>query len=285
MKPQTSRRFELLALGVSALALIGIFMATWAEMSHLPTWAQSVLPTTMPPTRPTVPTETPTPTHTATATSTATVTATVPITVTIPVTPTSTSTPTLTPTNTSTPTPQPAHLPLLYKQLLSLVNGTFTTGSFSPGWETEGTLNKSVVNTERRSPPYAALLGDPSYDNNGGAPVGMAAIAQAFDVPASGHPELHVWYRLHSYDTIQFDYFMIEITEQPNGAPEIVARDGCTTWQPGVKCSKGWEERVISLDPWRGKRVRLRLANVMTNDDGFYNTWTYVDDIYVLCRP
>ena len=233
-----------------------------------------------PPTVPAVPTRPPIvetipplPTLTMTATASPTSTRT----------PTATPTPTQTPTHT--PTPRPIHFPMIHRQLLPLVNGSFANGSFSPGWRIEGNLPKSVVTIDRRTPPFAALLGDPGFDNMGGAPVGYAAIYQIIDVPYSGRPELRFWYRLQSYDTIQFDYFTFEVAEWPGGAYEELYRDGCLTWNLGIKCPKSWQEVAIPLDRWRGKRVSIRFANVMTNDDGFYNTWTYVDNVAVVRRP
>ena len=199
--------------------------------------------------------------------------------------PSPTPTLTVTPSPTATPTPRPVHLPLLYRQLIPLLNGSFSSGSFAPGWRLEGNLPQQVVTTERRSPPFAALLGDPGFDNMGGAPAGYAAIYQVVDVPYSGNPELRFWYRLHSFDTIQFDYFIVEIARWSDGAYEELYRDGCLTWHLGIKCPRTWEVRTIPLDPWRGKRISIRFANVMTNKDGYYNTWTYVDSVALIRRP
>jgi hypothetical protein len=234
------------------------------------------------PTQPTVVETIPLPpTSTATTTPSPTRTATPTLTPTLTFTPKPTSTPTRTPT----PTPRPFYLPLIYRQLIPLLNGDFSSGSFAPNWNVAGNLPKRVVANEHRSPPFAALLGDPSYDNMGGAPVGYAAIYQIIDLPYDGNPELRFSYRLQSYDTIQFDYFTLEIAEWPGGAYKELYRDGCMTWNLGLKCPRSWQDAGISLHEWRGKRVSIRFANVMTNDDGYYNTWTYVDNVALVRRP
>jgi hypothetical protein len=247
-------------------------LTTTPSPTHTPTVAETIPspPTSTVSTTPTVVETIPSP-PTSTATTTPS--------------PTRTSTPTLTPTRTPTPTPRAFYLSLLYRQLIPLLNGDFSSGSFAPDWKVEGNLPKWVVANEHRSPPFAALLGDPGYDNMGGVPVGYAAIYQIIDVPYDGNPELRFSYRLQSYDTIQFDYFTLEIAEWPSGAYRELYRDGCMTWNLGIKCPRSWQDGSISLNEWRGKRVSVRFANVMTNDDGYYNTWTYVDNIALVRRP
>jgi len=271
-------------VAIAVAGLVGLALLWFSGKGHAPpVHAQDPAPTL--PTRPTVvetiteptatisptltftptPTDTPTPTSTSTATATATATA--------------------TPTFTPTPTPLPVHLPMLYKELVPLLNGAFVTRELGPHWSTEGTLPVTVSVLDRRSLPYAALLGDPTYDSNGGTPAGAGILTQVFDVPTTGHPELRFWYRVQSYDTVQFDYFSFAISRWPNGQPDELMRDGCTTWQAGFRCPKVWQEVVIPLDNWRGERVQIRFANVMTNEDGFYNTWTFVDDVYLVKKP
>ncbi len=262
---------------------------TTPSPTHTPT--QPTIVETIPPAPTDTVTTTPSPTSVETIPPAPTDTATTTPSPTSTPTPTSTLTPTTTPTPTSTPTltpmstPRHFYLPMIYRQLVPLRNGDFSSGCFVPGWKSEGNLPRRVVTTEHRSPPFAALLGDPGFDNMGGAPVGYAAIYQIIDVPYDGDPELRFSYRLQSYDTIQFDYFTLEIAEWPGGAYEELYRDGCLTWSLGIKCPRSWQDGGISLNKWRGKRVSIRFANVMTNDDGYYNTWTYVDNVALVRRP
>jgi hypothetical protein len=115
--------------------------------------------------------------------------------------------------------------------------------------------------------------------------VGRASISQVTNVPDNGHPELHVWYRVFSHDTVQFDYFAIELARWPNGEPETVWLDGSTYWLDGNLWRSTWREAVIGLDDYRGQNITVTLYNAMTNSDGYYNTWTYVDDIGIKEHP
>jgi len=256
--------------------LVGVVLGSvllWLAFILLgePSWATAlerepvVMVETVPPTRPTIPQTIP-PTRTAT--------------------PTLTATPTMTPTPTCTftPTPRPAYLPLLFRQRRVLRNGGFESGDFAPGWWTGGTLDSQVVSDQQRSGRYAALLGNPHYNTNGGCPVGEAAIYQIVDVPSVAHPTLHVWYRILSYDTAQFDYFAIEVGEWPSGPMERLFLDGCNYWN-GHLWPSGWREAVVALDYYRGKTILIKIYNAMTNDDGWYNTWTYVDDVSIQEAP
>ncbi len=224
--------------------------------------AEETIPPTSPPTRvETIPiTETPTPTCTETPT------------------PTATSTP------TSTPTPRPAYLPMLLKQLRDVRNGGFESGAFAPGWKESGTLNRCVTSEQQRWGSYSALLGDPDYVSNGGCPTGEAAITQVIDVPRAGHLVLHVWYRIYSYDIVPFDYFAIDIAVCPGGSFERLRTLGCVYWT-GTRWDSLWREAEIALDNYRGQAIKIKLYNAMTNDDGWYNTWTYVDDVYLESGP
>ena len=235
------------------------------------------LPSTMTPTPTATDTLTPTPTETSTPTDTATPTDTP--------TPTNTPTPTMTPTPTATPTPRPAHLPMILKQRRELRNGRFETGALAPEWQEEGSLPRGVALGQGRTGHFAALLGNPSFSNYGGCPVGKAAISQLIDVPSVGHPSLHVWYRVISYDTVQFDYFAISVTRQWNGSEERLYLRGCTDWQYDIPCPSPWREAVIALDNYRGEAIVITLYNAMTNTDGWYNTYTYVDDVSVQTSP
>jgi len=187
--------------------------------------------------------------------------------------------PTLTPTITPTPTPRPVHLPMVIRELRDLRNGDFEQGRLAPHWESAGDLGTQLVSGGLpRSGNYAVLLGDPKYDSAGGCPVGDARLAQLIDVPSLGHPTLRVWYRIWSEDTLDYDYFAIDVADRTGAYRDRLHRDGCTLWT-GSLWSSGWREAIVSLDNYRGQTVRIELVNALTNTDGWYNTWTYVDDI------
>lgn len=234
--------------------------------------ATATLSATMTATMTATPTDTPTPTttptNTATATSTPTSTA------------TPTPTPTYTPTITPTPTPRPVHLPLLFRHIRPLLNGGFESGVFQPAWEPTGILPTEVVAGQPHEGQFAALLGNPNYNNAGGCPTGEASISQVVLVPTDERVFLRFWYRIYSYDTLDFDYFAVYLQPESGGVEEKAWFDGRIHWNNSL-WNSGWREGVVLLDRYRGQRVRISLRNVMSNTDGWYNTWTLVDDVSV----
>jgi hypothetical protein len=178
------------------------------------------------------------------------------------------------------------YLPLSLKYVpgKALINGNFETGSFLPGWEDSGVLPRDVVSGEGyQTGRYAALLGSPSYNSAGGCPVGEGAIYQLVDIPSWGHSSLRLWYRICSYDTVEFDYFAVYIAGTPRGPLDRAFFDGRIVWDTTIWCSP-WKEAVIPLDVYKGHTILLKLSNAMTNTDGWYNTWTYVDDAQIETR-
>jgi len=103
------------------------------------------------------------------------------------------------------------------------------------------------------------------------------------DISSSGQPQLRFWYNIYSYDTLDFDYFAVTVTVNGSGETRRVWFDGRIQWDANV-WSSGWHEAAIPLDRYLGQTVTLRFINAMTNDDGWYNTWTYVDDVTVVNR-
>jgi hypothetical protein len=142
-------------------------------------------------------------------------------------------------------------------------------------------LPSFIVTDPIHAGEYAALLGDPSYPNDGGCPVGDATLAQTFDVPTGGWPYLKFWYCIHSYDTLDFDYFAAFVVQ--GQTRERVWYDGRVLWDTGP-WSSGWRQGTVSLARYAGKAITVEFSNVMSNADGWYNTWTYLDDVRVVDR-
>ncbi len=240
------------------------------------TWTVTPTPeaTTDPDATPTEepPTATPTPDLSATLTATLDPS----------ISPSPTEEPTITPTETPTPTatPRSAALPLVWRQVRRLLNGGLESGEFVPGWQIGGNLPAAVVRSERHSGVFAARLGNPNFDSAGGCPTGSASIGQVIDVPATLRSTLHFWYCIYSYDTIDFDYFAVTITRGDSGETRSVWLDGRTDWSPQL-WSSGWQHGTVSLDAYSGQAVTVRFYNVLSNEDGWYNTWTLLDDVSV----
>lgn len=168
----------------------------------------------------------------------------------------------------------------MFKQIRELLNGGFESGAFEPAWKVDGVIESSIVRGPQHEGQYVALLGSPAYNNEGGCPVGRARISQVIDVPSQGHPELRFWYSIQSYDTSTFDRLSVEIIELSSGSTTEVFGVG-RTYHDDTLWSSGWKKAMVPLDIYRGERIELAFSNVMSNDDGWYNTWSYVDAIAV----
>ncbi|MBN1400440.1 MAG: hypothetical protein JXA74_06365 [Anaerolineae bacterium] len=166
-----------------------------------------------------------------------------------------------------------------------LENGGFESGDLLPGWHEGGLLPVSVISERAHSGAYAAQLGDPGYDNWGGCPTGEAALWQMIQVPSQGHPRLYIWYRILSYDTFEFDYLAVDLRRWPDGQFERAWLDGGYYWTQGRLWDSLWREADIVLDDYRGELIQVRISNVMSNGDGYYNTWSYVDDVSLQGQP
>jgi len=200
---------------------------------------------------------------------------------------TATPTPTCTPGLTSAPTQSPpAHvwvvLPLVLKKGVSssfLINGDFEEGW--TGWEHGGELQQSIESAPPGWRGKAALLGDPSYDCDGGVPVGQAWMSQTFTVP--GDPvTLRFQYRVFTQDLTppgregEFDYFGVYLGEERVWfVANQVAEEGCGT--PWVWDSE-WQSFEYDLSAYQGQTVTLWFRN-WSKPDGWYNTWTYIADV------
>jgi hypothetical protein len=113
-----------------------------------------------------------------------------------------------------------------------------------------------------------------------GGLVGQSSIYQDVTVPASGSPQLTLYYRIRTYDKLSgtsADRFEVYV----NGT--LLGRFGNTSVNYG--CSDpindpGWQSFTSDLSPYRGQTIRLKLVNI-THPDDWYGTWTYVDDVAV----
>jgi hypothetical protein len=178
------------------------------------------------------------------------------------------------------------YLPLVVRSYPPLIveNGGFETSDFS-GWTAgadESGLNPRVVTSRSHSGSYAAVLGQenaPCQAGQGGL-VGQSWIYQDVTVPASGSPQLTLYYRIFTYDKLSgadLDRFEVYV----NGTR--LGRFGNTSGNYG--CSNpindlGWRSFTYDLSAYHSQTIRLKLVNITYPDD-WYGTWTYVDDVAV----
>lgn len=148
---------------------------------------------------------------------------------------------------------------------------------------------------------YSALLGRVDYPcNASGVPLGYAAVEQTYAVPQSSQQvTLRFKYIVWSQDastSAQYDRFEVFVIPQ-GGAASLVFSDGnmvnqglgCNVWRrvPGPENPRndgrttGWAEAVVDLDSYKGQTVTFSFRNY-SRYDGWYNTYTYLDDVRVV---
>jgi hypothetical protein len=171
------------------------------------------------------------------------------------------------------------------------LSGDFDSGTFA-GWDAGGALSRSIVEhpvlptggTPSNPGTCAARLGNPSYEGCTAdrVPIGQAYIRTHVIVP-TGTPHLRFDYRVLSWDTAQgisgepWDRLEVQV----NGA--LLARYGDP--DPGnFKCTilydSGWQTADLDLSAYAGQTVLLTFFNE-NHYDGWYNTWSYLDNIRV----
>jgi hypothetical protein len=70
-----------------------------------------------------------------------------------------------------------------------------------------------------------------------------------------------------------------------NDDPNPILQDNYNNFpKPAPGCDSrqdlGWKPFTHDLTPFKGQEITLRFENV-TRIDGWYNTWTYVDDVQI----
>jgi len=164
-----------------------------------------------------------------------------------------------------------------------LTNGGFETGDFG-GWTHGGALAHRVVSDPKHSGAYAARLGNPAYACDGGVPPDSAAwMVQTVRVPDTTNPQLSFWRRIYSQDNATWDYLRVVVRDTSGHEREELMREGAPP--PGGDCEttwdSGWQHRTFSLAAYRGQQVQLYFENRVTDTEGWYNTWSIVDDVEI----
>jgi hypothetical protein len=182
----------------------------------------------------------------------------------------------------------------------------FTNGDFEAGgagWDlVDAGLPAELIDA---SPPgeaeiplgdQALILGSRNFlCSPEGVPVGHAAVQQRFtvpDAPEGASVGLRFQYVIFSQDTstqAAYDRFEVWVQDEENvlfaDGNQVNAGLGCGRWwrvpgadNPRGGVSEGWATGFIDLSAYRGETVLVSFEN-HNRLDGWYNTYTYLDDI------
>jgi len=172
----------------------------------------------------------------------------------------------------------------------------FETGAVV-GWETSGTLPIRVVShpvpPANGTPPgggtYAARLGNRSYGcgDTPVVPIGRATMQAYANVPTSGTPYLRFDYRVLSYDTVRssggewWDRLEVRVNDR------VLARYGdpdTANLSCGNLYDSNWKQAEFNLSTYAGQIVLLTFFNE-NHVDGYWNTYSYLDNIRIEVEP
>jgi len=188
------------------------------------------------------------------------------------------------------PSKRRAYLPVVRRNYppIIVVNGGFEDGW--TGWMPGGKLAQAVSSAHWQSGRYSALLGDPSYNCAGGVPAGSAWVEQTVVIPSSvTSPTLYFKYNIFTQDKNPFledeyDRFDVRVGNT------LVFSDARRTDPYGCDLASKdldlhWKDGKVGLSAYSGQQITIRFENRSTSDYGpdfgWYNTWTFVDDVRI----
>lgn len=107
---------------------------------------------------------------------------------------------------------------------------------------------------------------------------------QTVQVPTTGSATLRFWYRVISQDTLEWDYLRVVLRDSHGTPLEELLRVGSPHYSgcAAVPWDSGWQQGSFSLHDYQGQRLQIYFENRLTNADGWYNTYAYVDDVDVV---
>ena len=188
------------------------------------------------------------------------------------------------------PSKRRVYLPVVRRNypLIIIVNGGFEDRW--TGWTHGGKLAQTVTSTNPASGGFSALLGDPNYNCAGGVPAGSAWVEQTVVIPSSiTSPTLYFKYDIFTQDKNpyledEYDRFDVKVGNT------LVFSDarrtgpyGCTLAPRDLDLQ--WQDREVDLSAYSGQQITIRFENRSTSDYepdfGWYNTWTFVDNVRI----
>jgi hypothetical protein len=121
-------------------------------------------------------------------------------------------------------------------------------------------------------------------------------VSQQVTVPDTTNPTLTFWYDIWTQDwtgvdsqhpTPRYDVFAVSLDESTYGS--WLFDDGASSPNSSsAGCNLdhlGWKEGTVSLSPYKGQVVTVYFSNwnwdETGNTTGYYNTYTYLDDVAV----
>jgi uncharacterized repeat protein (TIGR01451 family) len=183
-----------------------------------------------------------------------------------------------------------AYLPVVTRKYppVIIVNGGFEDRW--TGWTHGGKLAQTVTSTNPASGGFSALLGDPTYECEGGVPVGSAWVEQTVVIPSSvTSPTLYFKYNIFTQDKNpylqdKYDRFDVRVGNTLVFSDARRSGDyGCTLASKDVDLH--WKDGKVDLSAYSGQQITIRFENRSTSDYepdfGWYNTWTFVDNVRV----
>ncbi len=206
--------------------------------------------------------------------------------------------------------PSRLYLPLVVNNYRPFVNGDFEQGDF--GWDfvlDQGLpaqlINSFVEESGGELIPLGdncVLLGRTDYlCSSTGVPVGYAAVEQTFAVPSTTIPiSLTFRYVIYTWDASPSDtYDRFEVYVVTDSSEELELWDGNQN-STSLSCDKrwrvpgpdnprdskqsGWATGEVALGPFKGQMITISFRNY-NRFDGWYNTYTYLDDIRLVTEP
>ena len=199
--------------------------------------------------------------------------------------------------------PSRLYLPFVMNNYRPFVNGDFEQGGF--GWDfvdqklPAQLISSHVEGSGAEQIPlgeYSVLLGDKDYlCSSTGVPVGCAAVEQTFAVPLTTVPiSLTFKYVIYTWDASPSDtYDRFEVYVVTDSSEELKLWDGNQN-STSLSCDKrwrvpgpdnprdskqsGWATGEVDLGPYKGQMVTISFRNY-NRFDGWYNTYTYLDDV------
>jgi uncharacterized protein YegL len=188
------------------------------------------------------------------------------------------------------PSKRVVHLPVVTRNYppIIIVNGGFEDGW--TGWHHDGELAQTVTSANRSSGNLSALLGDPNYKCEGGVPVGSAWVEQTVVIPSSvTSPMLYFRYNIFTQDKnpyLQDEYDRFDVKVGNTLVFSDARRSepyGCTLASKDLDLR--WQDGKVDLSAYSGHQITIRFENMSTSDYepdfGWYNTWTFVDNVRI----